>query len=289
MDASGGRGDDRPLSIGAAQRIGGSDGNEFMTGRPPLHNTDPMGTPSARQHRGLLSDPRLQQQFTISAREASSAPPPLPRRHSRPGERTMILSRRTHVATKDWMFVGLLVAALGVTASMLWSYRNQSGAEAASEQPGDDTGATTVEHAMTEDDNANPASTAQATSGAVRATELRSEPLGAEVVASGAVVGNTPVRVARGDADVEYTLRMPGYEPQLVRVGANSPATIHVTLQPKAAAVAPVTSGISPRAPGTGPAITPPSAAPAEATPATAAAAAAAPSTPSPAPEATGR
>jgi hypothetical protein len=97
------------------------------------------------------------------------------------------------------------------------------------------------------------------------------------------------VRVARGDADVEYTLRMPGYEPQLVRVGANSPATIHVTLQPKAAAVAPVTSGISPRAPGTGPAITPPSAAPAEATPATAAAAAAAPSTPSPAPEATGR
>jgi hypothetical protein len=87
------------------------------------------------------------------------------------------------------------------------------------------------------------------------------------------VVGNTPVRVARGDGDVEYTLRMPGYEPQLVRVGANSPATIHVTLQPKAATAPPGSSGISPRKPSTGQALAQPSAA-------SAAAAAAAPRTP---------
>jgi hypothetical protein len=268
-EAFGGR-SERPLLIGGAQRIGGSESSEFMSGRPPLHNTDPMGTPSARQHRGLLSDPRLQQQFTITAREASSAPPPpLPRRHSRPGERTMILTRRAHVATKDWMFVGLLVAALGVTASMLWSYRNQ-GNEAASEEP---TGATTVEHAMTAEDNS--ATEAPAAASAVRATELRSDPVGAEVVASGAVVGNTPVRVARGDGYTEYTLRMPGYEPQLVRVSANSPATIHVTLQPKAAATAPATSNVGLREPATGPVLSPQPSAAAPADPATAAAAAA--------------
>lgn len=257
-DAFGGRAE-RPLLIGGAQRIGGSESSEFMSGRPPLHNTDPMGTPSARQHRGLLSDPRLQQQFTITAREASSAPPPpLPRRHPRPGERTMILTRRAHVATKDWMFVGLLVAALGVTASMLWSYRNQ-GTEAASHDESDGAGATTVEHAMTAEDNgANEATTtAQAASANVRATELRSDPVGAEVVASGAVVGNTPVRVSRGDGGSEYTLRMPGYEPQLVRVSANSPATIHVTLQPKAAANAAGTNNVGPREPAAGPVLSP--------------------------------
>jgi len=39
------------------------------------------------------------------------------------------------------------------------------------------------------------------------------------------------VRVARSDRDVDYTLRFPGYEPQVVRVGAQSPPAIAVTLR----------------------------------------------------------
>jgi hypothetical protein len=146
------------------------------------------------------------------------------KRELRPGERTMVLTRR-NVFVKDWLFVVLLVTALGVTASMLVSYRSQPAAEEVDD---------TAQHALTEGDPSQDDALNAPQAGVVRATELRTEPAGAEVIVSGAVVGNTPVRVARESADVEYTLRLAGYEPQLVRVGANSPATIKVTLQPKA-------------------------------------------------------
>jgi len=122
--------------------------------------------------------------------------------------------------------VVLVVGALGVTASMLLSYRNTG------EGDGESAEAVPEEEEQPEDTALQAASAepAAANSG-VRATELRSEPAGAEVVVNGAVVGNTPVRVARASSDVDYTLRLPGYESKVVRVGSQSPATIAVTLR----------------------------------------------------------
>ena len=120
----------------------------------------------------------------------------------------------------------LVVGALGVIASMLLSYRSSGDGESAEAAP--------EEEEPTEDTAMQAASAepAQPASSGVRATELRSEPVGAEVVVNGAVVGNTPVRVARSDSDVDYTLRLPGYESKVVRVGSQSPASIAVTLRP---------------------------------------------------------
>jgi hypothetical protein len=132
--------------------------------------------------------------------------------------------------------VVLVVGALGVTASMLLAYHNQSagdagenaeGAAPEEEQPEQDAPDDTAQQAA----RAEPEQPA-ASAGGVRATELRSDPVGAEVVVNGAVVGNTPVRVARAGSDIDYTLRLPGYESKIVRVGAQSPATISVTLRP---------------------------------------------------------
>jgi hypothetical protein len=61
-------------------------------------------------------------------------------------------------------------------------------------------------------------------------------PAGAEVIAGNAVVGSTPVRVARGSTDMNYVLRLPGHESKTVRVGPHSPASILVELGPLAPA-----------------------------------------------------
>jgi hypothetical protein len=163
---------------------------------------------------------------TTGPRLSSPAPPALPRKRPlRPGERTMVLSRRVP-ARKDWLFVVLVVGALGVTASMLLSYRSSGEEESAEAVP--------EEEEVLEDPSLQPSAPEQAqpASSGVRATELRSDPPGAEVVVNGAVVGNTPVRVARSESDMDYTLRLPGFESKVVRVGSQSPATIAVTLRP---------------------------------------------------------
>jgi hypothetical protein len=164
-----------------------------------------------------------------------SLPPSLPRKRPlRPGQQTMILSKRRS-GRKDWLFVALVVGALGVTASMLFAYQNHSESDGAENAEG--AGAEEEQESAQEapDDTAMQAASAEpeqpASAGSVRATELRSDPVGAEVVVNGAVVGNTPVRVARAGSDVDYTLRLPGYESKVVRVGSQSPATISVTLR----------------------------------------------------------
>jgi hypothetical protein len=65
---------------------------------------------------------------------------------------------------------------------------------------------------------------------AVQTTELVTDPPQAEVVLGGAVIGNTPARVTRGAQSTDYLLRKPGFEPQVVRVSAQSPERISVTL-----------------------------------------------------------
>jgi hypothetical protein len=151
----------------------------------------------------------------------SLAPNAAPKRTPRVGDRTVITRRG--VSKRDWLFMGLLVAALGVTASMLLSYQS------ASRVDGPALDATNVEHAVNAAAD-GPATQTEAVP--TNVTEIVSNPPSAEVVFGGAVIGNTPVRVARANFDADYLVRLSGHDPQLVRVNVNSPATIVVSLKP---------------------------------------------------------
>lgn len=176
------------------------------------------------------------------------------RRPPRPGERTLIMSRKVkHGSKRDWVFVVLLVAALGLTASMFLSQQAPAeevvDASAYDDDPQyqdeaqDPFAPTTLRPWNAGDkDKTVPgqrqsdtsALTAREPSSAnsIQATELRTQPSGAEVLAGNAVVGSTPVRVARGSTDMVYLLRLPGHESKIVRVGPHSQPTILVELAP---------------------------------------------------------
>lgn len=171
-----------------------------------------------------------------------------PRRPRRPGERTLIMTpRKKHGGKRDWVFVVLLVAALGLTASMFLSQQAPSEEvvdasayedepEAQPEEQDPYVAQTTLrpwkQQAAEQQQSDTNAATARevAAANGVQATELRSQPAGAEVVAGDAVVGSTPVRVARGTADIVYVLRLAGHESKVVRVGPHSPPSILVEL-----------------------------------------------------------
>jgi hypothetical protein len=210
--------------------------NEYEA-QAPLENT---------MKRGSDVDPDVRQ---------VSVPPGVnrPRRPRRPGERTLIMKPHSRRSSKkrDWVFVVLLVAALGLTASMFLSQQAPSeeivDAAAYDDPEAQEDSQEAFEHTTLrpwKDENAAAAAAqtdtkaitarepAVAESGAVQATELRSMPAGAEVIAGNAVVGSTPVRVARGSADLEYVLRLPGHESKVVRVGPHSPPSILVELGP---------------------------------------------------------
>jgi hypothetical protein len=190
-----------------------------------------------------------------------------PRRPRRPGERTLIMKPRAKKSGKrDWVFVVLLVAALGLTASMFLSQQtpaeevvdasayddpDSQGEEqdpfapttlrpwkdkdAPQAAPAAHMAKAQAEHSQS-DTNALTARDANAAAAnSVQATELRSQPSGAEVIAGNAVVGSTPVRVARGTSDMVYELKLRGHTSKTVRVGPQSPATIAVELEPLAA------------------------------------------------------
>jgi hypothetical protein len=70
---------------------------------------------------------------------------------------------------------------------------------------------------------------------AVPTTLIATEPSGAELLLGGAVLGNTPVAVARPvQNDETYFLRMRGFESQLVRISPQSGEAIRVTMVPLA-------------------------------------------------------
>jgi hypothetical protein len=71
---------------------------------------------------------------------------------------------------------------------------------------------------------------------AVPTTLIATEPSGAELLSGGAVLGNTPVAVARPASSEEtYFLRMRGFESQLVRISPQSGDAIRVTMVPLSA------------------------------------------------------
>ena len=238
---------DAPVVPGATQRVGAARDSEAQP-HPATRTTDPFGRAAATQTRSPRAQPvrppapapapaprAAPPSLSPAAREVELSPQaaaywngigdsvPRSRRAPRPGEQTVV-TRRRGTGTRDWMFVGLMVCALGVTASLLLSYRNHGRIEST------ETDATTVEHAV----NAAAEGVAPPEAQAADITQIVSTPAGAEVVAGGAVIGNTPVRVTRTEMDTDYLVRLPGHEPQLVRVMGTSPATIAITLKPLA-------------------------------------------------------
>jgi hypothetical protein len=228
---------------GATQRIGTARESESNQ-RAPMRGTDPFGRPASAKPRGrpspaagriidAVSEPHeVAPSSHASAYWSGTGSGHAPRRGPRAGEQTVI-TRRRRTSARDWLFVGLLVCALGVTASLLLSYRSPSATVSA------DTDATTVEHAVTAPGEGaaapgTPGTGTEAQAAAGNLTLIVSTPAGAEVVAGGAVIGNTPVRVARTNFDADYLVRLAGHEPQLVRVMPASPTTIAITLKPTA-------------------------------------------------------
>lgn len=64
-------------------------------------------------------------------------------------------------------------------------------------------------------------------------TLISTEPSGAELLMGGAVIGNTPLEIARPAQGEElYMLRLRGFESQMVKLTAHSRETMHITMQP---------------------------------------------------------
>ena len=69
---------------------------------------------------------------------------------------------------------------------------------------------------------------------AARQVEIRSAPVGAEVLVDGAMIGNTPVSVRVPDeGEREVVIQHPGHVSKTVRIGATTSESISVTLAPQ--------------------------------------------------------
>jgi hypothetical protein len=64
------------------------------------------------------------------------------------------------------------------------------------------------------------------------ATNIVTNPPGAEIILRGALVANSPARIARPSYESLYLLRLRGYQPQLVALSPHSPDSIRIDLQP---------------------------------------------------------
>ena len=221
-----------------------------LRGTQSTHNPDPRVFEHT-QRRGSDIDPgSLPPRNSVPSMSTTGN---RPRRPRRPGERTLIMTARNKKggSKRDWVFVVLLVAALGLTASMFLSqqtpaeevvdasaYEDDSQAQPDEQDPFAQTtlrpwkgqGQAQAAAQKQSDTNALTAREPAPSANTVQATELRTQPSGAEVLAGDAVVGSTPVRVARGSTDMVYVLRLAGHESKVVRVGPHSPASILVEL-----------------------------------------------------------
>jgi serine/threonine-protein kinase len=100
------------------------------------------------------------------------------------------------------------------------------------------------------------AGTAAGTAPAARMIEIASDPVGAEVVIDGVIVGNTPVQLpAPAEGQLVVQVRLRGFEPSSVMVMPTSPDSVRVTLSPVRVASG---GGHSSRPPRTSSATAPP-------------------------------
>jgi hypothetical protein len=189
--------------------------------------------------------PTLQDAPPFAWQQGGPPPPELPRWSERPRlpeyeRETMPESmpiRIPSLSVREWLFIALLACA---SAATLYSLLIDDVTNPIEDDAEAVTGAA-PEHVVTpaplppvpEKSQAKPASPAAPAAASANLTEIVSEPAQAEIVVGGAVIGNTPAHVVRGDKDADYLLRKPGYEPQLVRVTPHSPKIITITLHAK--------------------------------------------------------
>jgi len=78
-----------------------------------------------------------------------------------------------------------------------------------------------------------PLSTSTAALTQAESTVITTEPAGAELLQTGAVLGNTPLEVRRPKSgEIGYTVRLSGYQPESVVVTPGSKPTIRLVLRP---------------------------------------------------------
>jgi hypothetical protein len=192
------------------------------------------------------SQPTLQDQPSAWQRPSQQPQRELPRWSERPRhpeyERETLPGsapvRVPALSTREWLFIGLLACASAATLYSLLiddvTTPVEEDAEAAT--------AAVPEHVVKPaplpepgkvDSKPGAQQAAAPAAASANLTEIVSEPARAEIVVGGAVIGNTPAQVPRGDKDADYLLRKQGYEPQLVRVTPHSPKSITITLHPK--------------------------------------------------------
>jgi hypothetical protein len=217
----------------STHRVGDSDAPEPDSTRPrSIRPTDPFGLPAQRADQ---TAPDVAFADTEPSRQAfalpqSSAPastnqglPPSAAPSARPRVST---PSAKPAAPRSWLPAALSVGALVIAGALLWVTTDPE-----AELPAFGSDATHGAHVVM------PAPLAPAQeplAPAANVTELSSEPAGAEVVLNGAVVANTPTRITRTTYEVDYLVRLPGHDAQLIRVGPKSPAQITVRLLPMA-------------------------------------------------------
>jgi hypothetical protein len=195
--------------------------------------TDPHREPPSRPS---LHDSPFAWQYPPTGHDARSRQRLEYDRDTLPGSVSSV--RVPSLSPKEWLFIGLLAIASAATLYSLLIDDVTSSIESDTEA------ATGVapEHVVTPAPLPDPNSKQQlqaepslrpSAAATNNVTEIVSEPTHAEIVLGGAVIGNTPAQVVRGEKDADYLLRKPGYEPQLVRVSPHSPKSITITLHAK--------------------------------------------------------
>jgi hypothetical protein len=128
---------------------------------------------------------------------------------------TLLGEKRGLIDRVRWRSVGAVVALLLIGAITFWFRRQASEASSVRAVPID------------------AAATSATQVPSVPRTVIATEPAGAELLLAGAVLGNTPVEVAKPEQGEEtYLLRMRGFESQLVRITPQTSEAIRVTLLP---------------------------------------------------------
>jgi hypothetical protein len=232
------------------QRIGSGDAAEPTSSRPTPRHTDPMvatvvnGTPAVNPRRQTsrynLPEPAEQdaRPEPASWQRSAARSPEEDAAHWATRMRTEEFERTTEpnaipirvpaLNPREWLFIALLACA---SAATLYSLLIDDVTPSVEE---DTDAATTIEHVVTPaEPAAEKAAPKPSVASATSITEIASDPPHAEVVLGGAVIGNTPTQVVRGQKDADYLLRKQGYESQLVRVTAHSGPSISITLRAK--------------------------------------------------------
>ncbi len=237
----------------SVQPVGEARDTDTVSTRPSARSTDPLGhlapayTPDDPTHSAGQPEHGRAPGATQSQPESRRAPAragaasPAPHSHHRREEEA---TWEPPLPSKSLRALGPLAwtIVLGAIGAALWGlYFGMRPASFETESTSAEPAATSAEaHVVTPAPLArsNAALQTSRTTGpsaslpAANTTELVSTPASAEIVFGGAVIANTPARFTRPPYESDYLVRMPGYAPELVRIGPTSPQTVSITLKP---------------------------------------------------------